>query len=115
MNTTSLGAEAEKLVGSHLEAIGYLILDTNWRRQSCEIDIVAKKEEVVYFIEVKFRSSPSQGGGLEYITDLKQRQMAHAARVWSAENDWQGDGRLAGAAVDYDGRQMSLTEIEELI
>jgi putative endonuclease len=115
MNTTSLGSQAEKLVSDHLKGQGYKILATNWRRPSCEIDLVAKKQDVIYFIEVKFRQRPDQGAGLDHITASKLKQMAHAANVWSAENDWRGDSRLVAAAVDFDGSTMSLAEIEEIV
>jgi putative endonuclease len=114
MNTTSLGSEAEQLVAEHLKKKGYKILDRNWRRPTCEIDIIAQKDSAVYFVEVKFRVRTDQGGGLDHITPSKLKQMAFAAATWSAENDWRGDCRLMAAAVDYNGRAMNIAELEEI-
>jgi putative endonuclease len=114
MNTTFLGAQAEKLVSDHLRVQGYKILDRNWRRQTCEIDIVAKKSEIVFFVEVKFRRHSNQGPGLDHITPAKLTRMRQAALVWSHESGWSGDCRLMAAAVDYDGQSMNLNEIVEV-
>jgi putative endonuclease len=114
MNTSSLGSEAEQLVAEHLKEKGYKILDQNWRRPTCEIDIIAQKDSAVYFVEVKFRVRTDQGGGLDHITPSKLKQMTFAAATWSAENDWRGDCRLMAAAVNYNGLAMSLAELEEI-
>ena len=100
MNTTKLGKAAEDAVAKELKARGYEILDQNWRTRACEIDIVAKKDAVIYFTEVKYRASAAQGTGLDYITGKKLAQLKFAAQLWSAENDWNGDSRILAAAVN---------------
>jgi putative endonuclease len=114
MNTTGLGAQAETLVASELERRGYKILAKNWKTQVCEIDIIASKQAVVYFTEVKYRSHDGQGGGLEYMTPKKLRQMKFAAEVWVNENKWQGDYRLIAAAVSSPGGVLTIEEILEI-
>jgi len=99
MKTFTQGRQAEAVVASHLKARGYEILAQNWRRPRCEIDIVAKKINIVYFVEVKFRRQDAQGDGFEHITPAKIRQMHLAAQLWLAENDFDGDWRLVAAAV----------------
>lgn len=99
MNTTSLGRAAEAAVSEHLAATGYRIIATNWRRPICEIDIVAQKDKVIYFVEVKYRTKSRQGSGLDYITPKKLKQMRFAAEIWVSENDWRGDYRLMAAEV----------------
>lgn len=58
------------------------MIDRNWKTRRCEIDIVATRNNKFYFIEVKFRSSYKQGGGLEAITSKKLRQMNFAAEMY---------------------------------
>lgn len=99
MKSTIRGHQAEGAVSQHLKNQGYKILATNWRRPRCEVDIIAQKDEVVYFIEVKYRSQPVQGSGFEYITGRKQAQLRFAAAMWTAENDYGGDIRLMAAEV----------------
>jgi Holliday junction resolvase-like predicted endonuclease len=82
-----------------LEQEAFEIIDRNWKTKVCEIDIIASKDKVIYFVEVKYRSSLSQGGGFEYIAAKKLKQMAFAAEVWKQNHNWYGDCRLMAAAV----------------
>lgn len=54
-NRSQLGKEGEEFVVANLQSRGYFILDCNYRRRFGEIDIIAKKGDVVAFIEVKAR------------------------------------------------------------
>lgn len=109
---TQTGKDAEAAVSRRLEGEGYKILDRNWRTNVCEIDLVAKKGGIVYFIEAKYRASDEQGGGLDYITPKKLAQMEFAAGVWCSVNRWEGDCRLLAAAVD--GVQFDKVQIIEV-
>ncbi len=52
-----LGKKGEEIAANYLIKNGYVILDLNWRFQKSEIDIIAKKENTLFIIEVKTRSS----------------------------------------------------------
>ena len=106
------GQKAEQAVAQHLKSAGYVILEQNWRTRWCEIDIVARKNAVAYFIEVKYRSSNAQGDGLAYITDKKVQQMSFAAELWVTNNTWSGGYELMAAAVT--GAQFTVTDVIEL-
>ncbi len=110
--TTFTGQSAELAVANILKEAGYKMLDQNWKTPRCEIDIIAKKNDVIYFVEVKYRDSQNQGSGFSYITPKKLSQITFAARVWCQENNWSGDYRLLGAEVS--GEDFSNTEIIEL-
>lgn len=97
---TSTGHSAEDLVSRWLESSNYQVVAQNWRTRRCEIDIVAAKDKVVYFVEVKYRSSAGFGSGLEYITAKKLEQMLFSANMWLAINNWSGDYRICAAEVD---------------
>lgn len=94
--STVVGRAAEGAAAEYLQSLGYAIVTQNWRTRWCEIDIIAQKEGVVYFVEVKYRRSNAWGSGLEYITPAKLRQMHIAARFWIANNRAQ-DYRLSVA------------------
>lgn len=113
MTTTAIGRQAEQVAANYLETQGYVIFDRNWRRRECEIDIVAKKQRTVYFVEVKFRMNDDNGSGLEYIGPQKLRQMEYAARRWVAENYWNGEFALS--AVEVSGSQYEVTAFVECI
>jgi uncharacterized protein (TIGR00252 family) len=94
------GHNAEKRAAHHLQSLGFDIIQLNWKTRYCEIDIVAKKNNVVYFVEVKYRRTTKYGSGLDYITPKKLRRMHFAAEVWVQEYTWTHDYRLAALAVD---------------
>ena len=49
---------------------------------------------------MKYRSSNDWGGGLDYITKQKLRQIRFSAEFWLHENKWNGDAIIQGAEVD---------------
>lgn len=61
--------------------------------------MVAKRDGIVFFVEVKYRRQPAQGAGFDYITAQKLHRMTFAAEIWRQEKDWDGDYRLMAAAV----------------
>lgn len=113
MKTTIIGQSAETAVAGHLADSGYKILARNFRTRLCEIDIVARNGDVVYFVEVKYRAGAEQGSGLEHITPRKINQIQFAARVWCQNNDFEGDYRLLGAEVSgLNFENIELVEID---
>ena len=47
------GAQGEDIAIDYLRSKGYVILDRNWRSGHKEIDIVARKDDIVVFVEVR--------------------------------------------------------------
>lgn len=89
----STGKAAELVAAEELKARGYQIVERNWRTKWCEIDIIAKKEEVIYFVEVKHRHTNAAGTGTDAITPKKLKQMKFAATLYLANKPDQ-DARL---------------------
>jgi len=80
--TKAIGDKAETAVVALLEKENYVILDRNWRTRYCEIDIVALKNNELFIIEVKHRTSNVQGGGIAAITLKKRNQLAFATELY---------------------------------
>lgn len=95
VSTTAIGRAAEAAAAEFLQAKGCTVLEQNWRTRWCEIDIVAVRENIVYFVEVKYRAKANWGSGLDYVTPKKLRQMHFAAEFWVAKHRFSGDYRLA--------------------
>jgi len=113
MKTTAIGQSAEAAVARHLAQDDYMILARNWKTKICEIDVVARKDDVIYFIEVKYRSSAEQGSGLEHITAKKLNQIKFAVRIWCHNHSWDGDCRILGAEVSgLNFENIDLVEID---
>jgi uncharacterized protein (TIGR00252 family) len=110
MNTSSLGNVGESAAAEYLERHGYEVVERNFRTRQCEIDVVARKGSCIYFVEVKYRGTSSQGTGLEYVTPKKQKQMRFAAEVWMQEHAWEGDAVLSAIEIDHNFRVTEFVE-----
>lgn len=89
----SLGVWGESLAARHLTERGWQILTRNFRAGRKEIDLVALRDGVVAFVEVKTRRNRSFGDAAEAVTGAKQLAIASAAAVWMRQNE--------GVAEDY--------------
>jgi Holliday junction resolvase-like predicted endonuclease len=99
VNTNDSGKSGEDKAAALLKKNKYKILERNWRTPRCEIDIVAKKGKKIYFCEVKYRKSDSQGEGSDYVTYKKLKQMEYAAKTWVSYNNYQGEYDLIVVSV----------------
>ncbi|HWB39597.1 MAG TPA: YraN family protein [Candidatus Saccharimonadales bacterium] len=112
MNTsTESGRKAEQAASVYLEMRGFKVLERNWRRPRCEIDIVAEKDGVKHFVEVKYRLNDLQGGGLEAITPTKLKQMRRAAEIYVEEEKYRGEYVLS--AIEITGRDFVVLSFVE--
>lgn len=109
MTTFDIGRTAEQAAAEFLEARGCEILIKNWRTRWCEIDIVAYRDRVIYFCEVKYRRTNKQGAGLDYITPRKLRQMQFAAEMWVQDYNWRGEHQLC--AIEVSGPSFVVTAV----
>ncbi len=110
MQTTKIGNLGEQLAAEELSRQGYKIIERNWKNKLAEIDIIALKNEVTYFIEVKYRSTTNQGEGFDYITNNKLQHMKRAAELWVSVHNWLGEMELLAVAVSGDGN-VEITEV----
>ncbi len=76
------GAAYEEAAAVFLRAAGYEILDRNWSCPMGELDIVARKDGTVAFVEVRARSNPDYGGPAESITPSKKVKIIKAAMAY---------------------------------
>lgn len=60
-NHNRFGEVGEELAVLHLQKGGFSLICTNWRAHRYEIDIIAQRDNVLHFVEVKTRSVRSRG------------------------------------------------------
>jgi putative endonuclease len=80
--TKALGDRGEELAARLLERTGWAVTHRNFRMGRKEIDLVARRGEVVAFVEVKTRAGPGYGHPLEAITWKKRREIQQVAAAW---------------------------------
>jgi putative endonuclease len=82
MSSTSFGAFGEALAAKFLIENGFQILIRNFRCGKNEIDIIAKKDNTISFVEVKTRRGSDFGHPAEALTRAKQNELAKAAECY---------------------------------
>jgi putative endonuclease len=82
MNNRAVGTTFEQKAADYLRKNGYQILDKNFRCKIGEIDLIAKSEGYLCFIEVKYRSGTSKGFPAEAITPTKIRRITRTAEFY---------------------------------
>ncbi len=79
MKRRDTGILGEKLAGDFIRKRGYRIIETNYRCPEGEIDIVARHEDHLAFIEVRTKRSLDFGSPEESITLAKQKKVRAVA------------------------------------
>ena len=81
-----IGALGEQLVVDHLCALGWRVLERNWRCRYGELDVIAfdPGAAALVFIEVKTRTSDQFGGVAQAVSPDKVRRLRRLAGLWLA-------------------------------
>ncbi len=67
---------------NYLKEKGYSIIETNFKNKIGEVDIIAKKEYIIIFIEVKARSNINYGHPFESVNSKKQDKLRKLAQSY---------------------------------
>ena len=67
---------------------GYTILKRNYRFGRSEIDIIARKDDVLAIVQVKSRTSTYFGGPQPYVSKKQQRSLIVAADHFVSKITW---------------------------
>lgn len=77
----SLGNQGEDLACQFMKSNGFQILDRNYRRSGGEIDIIATKENLIVFVEVKTLRD-SKRRPQDAVGKRKQQKIIKTARLY---------------------------------
>ena len=86
MLARELGAWGEERAAKYLRRRGYTIVERNFRRRFGEIDIIAKRRDILAFVEVKLRKNANFAEAREFVTAAKQQRIITAAGLWLASH-----------------------------
>lgn len=115
MKRRETGMLGEKLACDFLGKNGYHILETNYRCPGGEIDIIARQEDTLVFIEVRTKKSRQFGTPEESITPTKmERLRTVAAHYGQNRSNLPASWRIDVVAIQMDSRgKVSRIEIIE--
>lgn len=114
VTTKQIGDQAEEVVAQKFLRSGYEIIGRNVKNRFAEIDIIAKNQQELCFIEVRYRKNSQYGSGLESITPKKIKQMRFAAELFlSTQQQFKTQIiKIIGASVS--GPDYQIDEIVEI-
>lgn len=95
------GKAGEDLAVSILESAGYEIITRNYQVRVGEIDIVAKKNGCVYFVEVRGKSNDRFGTAAESITLAKKKKIIKTAEIFLQEYNLACNCGFLLVAIDF--------------
>ncbi len=107
-NKRKVGKIYEDVAKDYLIKNGYEILETNYYTNIGEIDIIAKENGYICFIEVKYRAKKSLAKGLYAVNKEKQKTIYNVARVYLLKNKYSFDTACRFDVVSIDGNELTL-------
>jgi putative endonuclease len=86
MSLQIIGLKGEDYASDYLVSLGYRIKERNFRTQVGELDIVAEKENKIFFCEVKTRIGDLHGKPYEAVDYRKLHHIRRAAQAYVLHN-----------------------------
>jgi putative endonuclease len=80
------GNYGENLAIEFLKEKRYEILERNYENKFGEIDIIAKENETIIFVEVKYRENLKFGEGVEAVDFYKRNHIKSVAKLFIMKN-----------------------------
>ncbi|MBF9252929.1 YraN family protein [Pontibacter sp. 172403-2] len=88
------GRHGEGMAARYLQQSGYTILHRNYRYKRAEVDIIAQKDSLLVFVEVKTRATDVYGYPEEAVSPRKEELLLTAAAAYIEQQNWQHDVRF---------------------
>jgi len=107
-----LGKLGEQLAIDYLVEKGYAILNQNYRFDKAEIDIIAKKQEILAIIEVKTRRNAEFGKPQSFVQSQQIKRIVKAAHEFVIENNLNVDIRFDIIAILKTDKSLQIDHIE---
>jgi len=118
MKRQATGNLGEKLAAEFLKKKGYHVLQTNYRCPEGEVDIVARWQDCLVFVEVRTKRSREFGSPEESITPVKMAKLRRvAAHYQQTHSDLSASWRIDVMAIEMDmqNRPRRIEQIENAV
>ena len=91
MNNRRQGNDFENLAADYLRRNGMKVIQQNYYCKMGEVDIIAKEDEYLVFVEVKYRKNKRTGSAAEAVGFNKMRKISRCADVYMMQHRMSGD------------------------
>lgn len=106
------GKKGEQLAVDHLTETGYKVVHRNYRYLKAEIDIIARKGDILAIVEVKSRSSDYMQPIADTVTDKKIKLLVMAADHYIISKDLDVETRFDIITIRKNGANFSIEHLE---
>ena len=107
-----IGNKAEAMAVKFLSKKGYEIIEQNYTFGKGEIDIIAKKDSWLVFVEVRARSEVTHGFPEQTISKNKANLIIKTAENYIYQKDWHGNVRFDIIAITV-GDNFEIMQFED--
>ena len=108
-----LGKKGEQLAIDFLIKNDYKILEKNYRYIKAEVDIIAKKENILAVIEVKTRSTDYFGNPQDFVNPKKIKLLLSAIDHYLVQKDLDVEVRFDIIAVIHQNNNTKIEHLED--
>lgn len=112
-NSKTTGTLAEEKACAFLIDKNYIILHKNWRFKKYEVDIIAKHNNTIVFVEVKSRASDAFGEPEMAVTKQKQKFLIIAANNYLQTHNIELECRFDIIAILSINNNITVKHLEE--
>lgn len=110
MNKREIGKKYEEIACEYLLRNDYNIIERNFFIRNGEIDIIAKNDGYLCFIEVKYRKKNSMASGLEAVDKKKQGIIYNVAKYYLYKNKLSENMACRFDVISIDGNKITLVK-----
>jgi len=108
-----LGKRGELFAKKFLVENKFQIIETNWRHEKDEIDIIARDDDELVIVEVKTRSSRYFGDPSEAVGSVKESYLIRAADAYVEIHDLNIDTRFDIISIVIDKKGTHIEHIRD--
>lgn len=108
-----LGKRGEYLAGQFLQQNHYEILEKNWRYGRAEIDLIARQNQTIVFVEVKTRSHDFFQAPKDAVRRKKERMMIQASHAYLEKIQHEGTLRFDIISIVFHHQQPVIEHLED--
>ena len=104
INKKDIGKKGEEFATNFLFANGYEVLQTNFRFGRAEVDIIAKRDTLLIFFEVKTRKNNDYGFPESFVSEAQRERIYFTAEEYVNKIAWKGEIQFDILAITWDGK-----------
>lgn len=112
LNKKLIGKVGEAIATKYLMERGFTIVHKNWTCRWGELDLVAEKDNILTFVEVKYRSGPINCHPSDAMTYYKRKSLQRTVNIYLAKNCVTKPWRMDLLCVSKNGKSLRVDYYE---